>query len=200
MKYPNSFENLIDSLKKLPGVGPKSAERMAYQILDMSEFDIKEFSQSLVDAKSKLHSCSICGHMTEDDICDVCKSSYRDKSVICVVQSSKDVFAIEKTKEYNGVYHVLHGAIAPMNGIGPQDLNIASLVKRIDEGGVKEVILATNPTTEGETTSLYLNKILGSKGVEISRIAYGVPMGANLDYTDEYTLLKSLQGRKPYNK
>lgn len=200
MKYPNSFEELIESLKKLPGIGPKSAERMAYQILDMSEYDVKEFADSLVKAKQNIHHCSVCGHMTENDVCEICESPYRDHSTICVVQSSKDVFAIEKARDYSGVYHVLHGVISPLNGVGPQDLNIPSLIQRIEKEGIKEIILATNPTTEGETTALYLSKILANKPVVVTRIAYGVPMGANLDYTDEYTILKALEGRRQYKK
>jgi len=196
MNYCKSFEDLIDSLKKLPGVGYKSAERMAYQILDMNNFDVDEFSKSLHSAKTNIHRCNICGHLTEEDLCEACKDNSRDQSIICVVQSSKDVYAIDKTNSYHGLYHVLNGAISPVNGIGPNDLNIDSLINRIETNNIKEIIIATNPTVEGETTALYLSKILEKYNLEITRIAYGVPLGANLDYTDDFTIIKAIEGRR----
>lgn len=196
MNYTKSFEELIEALKKLPGVGYKSAERMAYQILEMNSFDANEFSKALMDAKTKIHKCKVCGCLTEDDLCEVCSDSKRDQTTICVVTYPKDVYAIDKTNSYNGLYHVLNGVISPANGIGPSDLTINELLKRVAKGSVKEVILATNPTAEGETTALYISKMLEKYNVIVSRIAYGVPLGANLDYTDEFTILKALEGRR----
>ena len=197
MKYPKSFEELVDSLKRLPGIGLKSAERMAYQILDMPSEDVETFSRSWINAKAQIHRCSICGQITDEDICDVCQDESRDKTTICVVQNPKDAFAIEKAGEYHGLYHILYGVISAANGISVKDLNIASLIERVsNDDKIKEVIIATNPTTEGETTAIYLAKLLEDYKVTVTRIAYGVPMGANLDYTDEYTLMKALEGRR----
>lgn len=196
MRYPLPFEELIESLKKLPGIGLKSAERLAYQILEMDEEEIELFASSLTNAKKTLHRCQICGQITDEDKCEVCNDVSRDRYTICVVQNPKDAFAIEKAKDYKGLYHILYGVISAINGIGPSDLNLDSLLKRIDDEKIKEVIIATNPTTEGETTALYIAKLLEQKDVVVTRIAYGVPMGANLDYTDEFTILKALEGRR----
>jgi recombination protein RecR len=195
-KYPSVFEDLINSLKSLPGIGMKSAERMAYQILDMDQEFVSTFATALVRAKSDIHSCKICGLMSDKDTCQICESKTRDESVVCVVSSSKDVFAIEKSEGYNGLYHVLNGVISAVNGKGVEELNIDSLIKRVSEGKIKEVILATNPNVEGEVTALYLSEILKDKGVSLTRLAYGLPVGAHLDYTDEVTLTKALQGRR----
>ena len=196
MKYPQTFENLINGLKKLPGVGSKSAERMAYQILNMDDEDITKLATSLLDSKEKLTRCKRCGCMSEGDECEICKDSTRDTKTLCVVQSTKDVYALEKVKNYNGVYHVLNGVISPSLGVTPNDLNLNKLVDRIINDEIKEVILATNPNIEGETTALYIAKLLENKDVEVTRLAYGLPVGASLDYADEYTLIKSLQGRR----
>lgn len=196
MKYPQTFENLINGLKKLPGVGSKSAERMAYQILNMDDEDISKLATSLLDSKEKLTRCKKCGCMSEGDECEICKDSARDTKTLCVVQSTKDVYALEKVKNYNGVYHVLNGVISPSLGVTPNDLNLNILVDRIINDEIKEVILATNPNIEGETTALYIAKLLENKNVEVTRLAYGLPVGASLDYADEYTLIKSLQGRR----
>ena len=196
MKYPQTFENLINGLKKLPGVGSKSAERMAYQILNMDDEDISKLATSLLDSKEKLTRCKKCGCMSEGDECEICKDDTRDTKTLCVVQSTKDVYALEKVKNYNGVYHVLNGVISPSLGITPNDLNLNKLVDRIINDEIKEVILATNPNIEGETTALYIAKLLENKDVEVTRLAYGLPVGASLDYADEYTLIKSLQGRR----
>lgn len=196
MKYPQTFENLINGLKKLPGVGSKSAERMAYQILNMDDEDISKLATSLLDSKEKLTRCKKCGCMSECDECEICKDSARDTKTLCVVQSTKDVYALEKVKNYNGVYHVLNGVISPSLGVTPNDLNLNILVDRIINDEIKEVILATNPNIEGETTALYIAKLLENKNVEVTRLAYGLPVGASLDYADEYTLIKSLQGRR----
>ena len=196
MKYPQTFENLINGLKKLPGVGSKSAERMAYQILNMDDEDISKLATSLLDSKEKLTRCKKCGCMSEGDECEICKDATRDTKTLCVVQSTKDVYALEKVKKYNGVYHVLNGVISPSLGVTPNDLNLNKLVDRIVNDEIKEVILATNPNIEGETTALYIAKLLENKDVEVTRLAYGLPVGASLDYADEYTLIKSLQGRR----
>jgi recombination protein RecR len=196
MKYPQTFENLINGLKKLPGVGSKSAERMAYQILNMDDEDITKLATSLLDSKEKLTRCKKCGCMSEGDECEICKDNTRDTKTLCVVQSTKDVYALEKVKNYNGVYHVLNGVISPSLGVTPNDLNLNKLVDRIINDEIKEVILATNPNIEGETTALYIAKLLENKDVEVTRLAYGLPVGASLDYADEYTLIKSLQGRR----
>ncbi len=196
MKYPVSFEKLVESLARLPGIGTKSAERMAYQIIDMDMKDIQEFASSLIDSKTKIHHCKICGQITENDLCDVCLDSSRDESIICVVQTPKDAFALERAKEYKGKYHILHGVISVTNGTGPSDINISSLIERITNGKVKEIIIATNPNIEGETTAHYIAKILEKYDVVATRLAYGLPVGGNLDYTDEFTLLKAIEGRK----
>lgn len=196
MKYPQTFENLINGLKKLPGVGSKSAERMAYQILNMDDEDISKLATSLLDSKEKLTRCKKCGCMSEGDECEICKDNTRDTKTLCVVQSTKDVYALEKVKNYNGVYHVLNGVISPSLGVTPNDLNLNKLVDRIINDEIKEVILATNPNIDGETTALYIAKLLENKDVEVTRLAYGLPVGASLDYADEYTLIKSLQGRR----
>ena len=196
MKYPQTFENLINGLKKLPGVGSKSAERMAYQILNMEDEDIKSLANSLMDSKIKLTKCKNCGCMSEDELCEICKDSSRDKSVICIVQSSKDVYALEKIKNYVGQYFVLNGVISASLGISPNDLHLNELVEKIERENINEVILATNPNVEGETTALYIAKLLEGKNIEVTRLAYGLPVGASLDYADEFTLMKAIQGRR----
>lgn len=196
MSFPVKFEHLVDALKKLPGVGTKSAERMAYRLLDMDKEVIHTMVTSIVDARETLHSCSKCGHLTDQVECNICTDRSRDTKTVCVVQSSKDVFAFERGESFKGVYHVLHGAISPVNGIGPTDLNITSLIGKIQRGEVNEVILATNPNVEGETTALYLAKLLERYEIKITRLAYGLSVGASLDYTDDFTLMKAMQGRK----
>lgn len=193
--YPKKFENLIDSLKMLPGVGLKSAERYAFDMLNYNDEEIDFFINSLIDLKKSISYCHICGHLAEGDTCEICKDKDRDTSTIFVVQSPKDVIAMEKTHEYNGLYHVLNGVISTSKGIMPEDINLASLLERINED-VKEIIIATNPTVEGETTALYIAKLLESKGINVTRIAHGLPMGSHLDYADELTLIKALEGRK----
>lgn len=195
MDFPQSFEELVECLKMLPGIGTKGAERLAYHILEMDTQQVQRFSQALINFKKQIHYCKKCGHICEDDLCDVCKDTSRDQSIICIVESPKDVFAMEKLKEYHGLYHVLHGTISIMDGKTIDDLNIQSLFDRLNEN-IKEVIIATNPTREGETTALFLAKLLAKKNILTSRIANGLPMGSSLDYADELTLLKSLEGRK----
>lgn len=192
--YPKSLETLIESFKMLPGVGTKSAQRYAMLMLEKSDEEIQMFAQALLDAKNNIKPCKICGNYTEGDICDICNDDSRDKQVICVVQSFKDVIAMEKTQEYHGQYHVLNGLISSVKGIMPQDLNIDGLLKRLD--GVKEVIIATSPTLEGETTAMYLSNVLKDKNVMVTRIAHGLQMGSHVDYVDELSLIKAMENRK----
>lgn len=195
MDYPNSFEELVECFKMLPGIGAKGAERMVYHILSLDDQQVHRFSQALIDLKKNIKYCKKCGHICEDELCDICKDTTRDQTTICVVESPKDVFAMEKLKEYHGLYHVLHGTMSIMDGKTIDDLNIQSLFERLNEN-IKEVIIATNPTREGETTALFLAKLLAKENIPASRIANGLPIGGNLDYADELTLLKSLEGRK----
>ena len=195
MKYPQPFTDLVECFKRLPGIGSKSAERLAYYVLSMDKVYVQEFSEVLSTFQDKIHYCKKCGHICEGDICEICKDDTRDQSTICVVESPKDVFAMEKVREYHGLYHVLHGTISMIDGKTIDDLNINSLFERLDDH-VKEVIIATNPTREGETTALFLAKLLAKKDIETSRIANGLPIGSNIDYADELTLLKSLEGRQ----
>ncbi|EEL52609.1 MULTISPECIES: recombination protein RecR [Bacillus cereus group] len=196
MHYPEPISKLIDSFMKLPGIGPKTAVRLAFFVLDMKEDDVLDFAKSLVNAKRNLTYCSICGHITDRDPCYICDDSHRDQSVICVVQEAKDVIAMEKMKEYQGVYHVLRGAISPMEGIGPEDINIPQLLKRLQDETVQEVILATNPNIEGEATAMYISRLLKPTGIKVTRIAHGLPVGGDLEYADEVTLSKALEGRR----
>lgn len=197
MKHPQSFAILVEHLKKLPGIGNKSAERMAYQIIDMDEDYIQGFAKSLCDAKTNLRKCSICGCMCEDDLCEICKDDSRDLSIVCVVQTSRDVYALEKAKDYRGVYHVLNGVISAVNGVSPKDINLYTLIDRVNHGIIKEVIVATNPNIEGESTAQFIAKLLtDNPNVQVTRLAYGLPVGGNLDYADEFTLIKAIQGRR----
>ena len=184
---------LINEFSKLPGVGKKTAQRYAYKVVNMSQSEAEELARAIVDCKNKVRYCSICGNFTEGDVCEICKT--RDKSVICVVRDPRDVVAMEKLREYKGVYHVLHGVINPMEGIGPNDIRIKELLARID-GSVKEVIMATNPDVEGEATAMYIAKLLKPLGVNVTRLAHGIPIGGELEYTDEVTLSRALSERK----
>lgn len=196
MHYPEPISKLIDSFMKLPGIGPKTAVRLAFFVLDMKEDDVLDFAKSLVNAKRNLAYCSVCGHITDRDPCYICDDSHRDQSVVCVVQEPRDVIAMEKMKEYQGVYHVLRGAISPMEGIGPEDINIPQLLKRLQDETVQEVILATNPNIEGEATAMYISRLLKPSGIKVTRIAHGLPVGGDLEYADEVTLSKALEGRR----
>ena len=191
-----ALDRLIDSLSKLPSVGKKSAERMAYAMLNMDEDDLIEFSNAVRSLKEAIHYCPICGNLTEDEICEICKEESRNKGILMVVSYPKDVIAFENSEGYNGLYHVLNGVIAPNKGKGIDDLNFSSLISRIEEGNITEIILATNPTIEGETTALYIAKKLEKYNLTISRLAYGLQMGGNLDYTDSITLNRALEGRR----
>ena len=196
MIYPELLQNLIDFYKKLPGIGEKSAERMALSTLELKDSDIEKFSNSIVNAKNKLHNCKICGHITDEDICSICSNERRNHNLICVIEDYKSVFSFEKIGNFDGVYHVLNGLISPMNSIGPEDINISSLVKRVDSLENPELILALKSSIEGETTTLYIKKIFEKKNVTISRLSYGIPIGAEIDYLDIITLNKALEDRK----
>ena len=191
-----ALERLIDSLSKLPSVGRKSAERMAYAMLNMEEDDLLEFSDAIKELKSSIHLCPICGNLTEEEICSVCSDQDRNKELLMIVSYPKDVLAFENSEGFNGVYHVLNGVVAPSKGKGIEDLNFTSLIERIEQGNIKEIILATNPTIEGETTALYIAKKLEKYNLVITRLAYGLQMGGNLDYTDSLTLARALEGRR----
>jgi recombination protein RecR len=196
MYYPEPISKLIESFMKLPGIGPKTAVRLAFFVLDMKEDDVLDFGRALVNAKRQLIYCSNCFHITDRDPCMICDDSSRDRSTICVVHDSKDVIAMEKMKEYRGLYHVLHGAISPMDGIGPEDIKIAELLKRLTDEGVQEIIMATDPNIEGEATAMYMARLLKPTGIKITRIAHGLPVGGDLEYADEVTLSKALEGRR----
>ena len=185
---------LINEFSKLPGVGAKTAQRFAYKVINMSEEEAKEFAEAITNAKSKVHYCSICGTFSEDYVCDVCKN--RSADTICVVKEPKDVIAIEKLNEYNGVYHVLHGTISPLDGVGPDDINIKGLLARIGKGGVKEVIMATNPDVEGEATAMYISGLIKPFGIKVTRLAHGIPVGTDLEYADEVSLARAFVDRK----
>ena len=193
--YPKVLQDLIEHLRKLPGVGAKTAERYAFSLLNLNETEVMQMAKALSDAKLKLHPCKTCGNISEKDECDICLDKSRNHQLICVVQDVKDVVAIERTKQYHGVYHVLNGVISTSKGVMPEDLNFHSLIKRA-EYELDEVILATNPTIEGEMTSLYLAKRLEKKVKKITRLAHGLPMGAHMDYADELTLIKAMEGRR----
>ncbi len=192
--YGASVTKLIETFERLPGIGHKSAERLAFYLMHRSEAEVEAFAQAMVDARRGLKFCSVCQNMSDKDVCDICSNSARDCSVICVVEDPKDVLAMERSREFNGRYHVLHGAISPMNGVGPDDLRIAELLSRLT-GDVEEVIVATNPNVEGEATAMYLARLIKPLGVKVTRIAHGVPVGGDLEYADDVTLAMALQHR-----
>jgi recombination protein RecR len=196
MHYPEPISKLIDSFMKLPGIGPKTAARLAFFVLSMKEDTVLDFAKALVDAKRNLSFCTICGHITDTDPCRICQDKQRDDTIICVVQDPKDVIALEKMRDYHGLYHVLHGAISPMDGIGPEDINVPPLLKRLQNERVQELILATNPTIEGEATAMYISRLVKPSGIRTTRIAHGLPIGGDLEYADEVTLSKALEGRR----
>src|SRR5699024_7052284 len=195
MHYPEPISKLIDSFMKLPGIGPKTAQRLAFYVLNMKEDDVVSFSKSLIEVKRELLYCSVCGHITDVDPCYICSDKTRNRSLLCVVQDTKDVIAIEKMREYRGLYHVLHGAISPMDGIGPEDINVPSLLERLKDDEVKEVILATNPNIEGETTAMYIQRLINPIGIKTTRPAQGLSIGGDLEYADEVTLSKAIAHR-----
>ncbi len=194
--YSPSIEKLIESFEKLPSIGHKTAARLAFYMLDLGEQETNEFITSIVNAKKNLKFCSKCYNISDSDPCPICSSPKRDGSIICVVEDVRDIIAMERTHEFKGVYHVLHGSISPMNGIGPDDIKLKELISRLSDGSVKELILATNPRVEGEATAMYISKLVKPMGVKVTRIAHGIPVGGDLEYTDEVTLSKALEGRR----
>lgn len=194
--YAAPIAKLIEELSKLPGVGSKTAQRLAFHLLDMPYSDVEQLASSMINAKKNIKYCSVCCNITDTDVCSICSNPKRDESVICVVEDAKDVVAMEKTKEFKGLYHVLHGAISPMEGIGPEDIKIKELLMRLGEHDVKELILATNPNIEGEATAMYVSRLVKPLGVKVTRIAHGIPVGGDLEYADEVTLMKALEGRR----
>ena len=194
--FPASFEELIDAFASLPGIGRKSAQRLAFHILSIPQEEAERFAQAVLSARKNVHTCPECQNLTDAELCPVCASHDRDKSVICVVSEPRDVLSIERSREYRGVYHVLHGALSPMNHVGPDDLRIRELLERVARGNVSEVIMATNPDTEGDATAMYLSRLLQPFGVKVTRLGFGVPVGSNLEYADDATMLKALEGRR----
>lgn len=189
------LEGLVEKFESLPGIGHKSAQRLAYHVLGMTGQEAEAFAQAILEAHEKIHYCKVCCNLTDGDLCPVCRSDSRDKSVICVVEEPKDVFALERAGEYTAQYHVLHGVISPLSGVGPDQLKIKELLARIDDT-VQEVIMATNPTVEGEATAMYISRLLKPLGVRVTRLAYGIPVGGDLEYADEVTLQRALEGRQ----
>lgn len=196
MFFTRPLARLIEEFQKFPGVGPKSAQRMALFVLELSDEDARSFAEAVIDAKDKVKHCSVCFHLSAQDPCEICKDERRDRSTICVVADPRDVIALERTREYKGTYHVLTGLISPMDGRGPDKLSIRELIQRLQGGTVSEVILAINPTVEGDATVLYLTQLLKPSGVRVSRIAFGLPMGSDLEYADDITLSKAMEGRR----
>ena len=195
--FPAPLEHLVEQFAKLPGVGVKSAQRLAFYVLSMSEEDANAFAQAILSAKTAIHCCPVCQNLTEGDgPCSICSSPRRDSSTICVVADAKDVVAMERSREYPGLYHVLHGVISPMNHVGPDDIRVKELVDRVAKGDVREVIMATNPDTEGEATAMYLSRLLKPFQVRVTRLAYGIPVGGHLEFADDATLMRALEGRR----
>ena len=193
--FPPALETLIDSFAALPGIGRKSAQRLAFHVLALPEERAAAFAAAILDARAGVHACPVCQNLTDEELCAVCRSDSRDQSTICVVAEPRDVLSIERSREYKGVYHVLHGVLSPMSHVGPDDLRIQELMSRVNAGGVAEVIMATNPDTEGDTTAMYVSRLLQPFGVRVTRLAYGVPVGSNLEFADDATLLRALEGR-----
>lgn len=191
-----TLAKLIEQFERMPGIGHKTAQRLAFYVLNLSKQQAEEFSATILSAHEKIKQCTCCCNLAEEELCPICKNEGRDKSIICVVEDPRDVFAFERTHEFEGTYHVLHGVISPMNGVGPEDITIKELLARMADGVVQEVIMATNPTVEGEATAMYISRLLKPMGITVSRLAYGVPVGADLEYADEVTLTKALEGRR----
>ena len=194
--YIESLQHLAEQFGRLQGVGRKSAMRMAFSVLDMNEEEAEIFAQAIIDAKRKIHLCPICQNLTDREVCNVCEDLQRDRSVICAVEDAKAVLSMEKVREYRGVYHVLHGVISPVNGITPDQIKLKELLTRLEDGEVQEVIVATNPTVEGEATAMYISRLLKPLGIKVTRLAYGIPVGGDLEYADEVTLYRALEGRR----
>lgn len=194
--FPSALDKLVEKFASLPGIGVKSAQRLAFHILSLSDAEANDFAAAITDAKKSVHCCRICQNLTDEEECLICRSPQRDGSVVCVVADPKDVAAIERAREYNGRYHVLHGVISPLNHVGPDDIKIKELVERVADGGIEEIIMATNPDTEGETTAKYISRLLKPFGVRVTRLAYGIPMGASLEFADDATLMRAIEGRQ----
>lgn len=194
--FPPSFEALIDRFASLPGVGKKSAQRLAFHILSLPEGEAEAFARTILDCRQKVHTCPVCQNLTDGELCAVCRSDRRDHSQICVVAEPKDVASIERSREYSGVYHVLHGVLSPMNRVGPDELRIRELLERVAAEPMSEIIMATNPDTEGDATAMYLSRLLKPFGVKVTRLAYGIPVGSNLEFADDATMLRALEGRR----
>jgi len=193
--FPASLENLIDKFAALPGIGRKSAQRLAFYVLSLPDEEARSFADAVVEAKASVHCCTVCQNLTEGEVCQICSSDRRDKSLICVVSEPRDVLSIERGREYNGTYHVLHGALSPMSHVGPEDIKIKELLVRISQEKVEEVIMATNPDTEGEATAMYISRLLKPFDVKVTRLAYGIPVGSNLEFADDATLSRAIMGR-----
>lgn len=196
MQYPTPIAKLIESYLKLPGIGAKTAARLAFFTLDMKEDDVAEFAKSLIQVKRDLHFCEICGNLAEEATCDICRDPNRDPATILVVEEPRDVMAMEKMQSYSGLYHVLNGVLSPMDGTGPDDINIAGLIQRLHDERVEEVIIATNATTEGEATAMYLSRLIKPSGIKVTRLAHGLAVGTDIEYADEMTLLRAVEGRR----
>ena len=194
--FAPAVENLIDEFAKLPGIGRKSAQRLAFHVLNLPKEQAQSFAEAIVKAKETVHTCPKCQNLTDQDLCPICANPARDTTTVCVVADPKDVIAFEKTREYKGLYHVLHGTISPLNHIGPDDIRIRELLNRVAEEDIQEVIIATNPDTEGEATAMYIARLLAPFGIRVSRLAYGIPVGGHLEYIDEVTLMRALEGRQ----
>lgn len=194
-QYAAPITKLIEEFAKLPGVGRKTAQRLAFHVLEMNNEEVLELAKSIVNAKKLTKFCGNCGNLTDKDICSICQDSRRNRSIICVVEDSRDIMAMERTREFTGLYHVLHGSISPMEGIGPDEINIKGLITRLSED-ITEIILATNPTIEGEATAVYISRLIKPMGIKVTRIAHGIPIGGDIEYIDEVTLLKALEGRR----
>lgn len=195
-QYPKPLAKLINELSKLPGIGNKSAQRLAFHILALEDREAQQLAEAITYAKREMKYCSVCGNLTDEVPCAICSDPSRRRDVICVVENPRDVMAMERIKEFNGLYHVLHGVISPMEGIGPEDINLKSLIQRLQVNDVKELIIATNPNIEGEATAMYIARLIKPAGIKVTRIAHGIPVGGDLEYADEVTLLKSLEGRR----
>ena len=189
------LERLVEQFERLPGIGHKSAQRLAYHMLAIPREDAEAFAQAITDAHEKIHYCKVCCNLTDSELCPVCRSESRDRSVICVVEDPRDVFALERTNEYNGLYHVLHGTISPLSGVGPDQLRVKEFLARLTDGSVKEIIMATNPTVEGEATAMYISRLVKPLGIRVTRLAYGIPVGGDLEFADEVTLGRALEAR-----
>ncbi len=194
--FPAALERLTEQFAKLPGIGGKTAQRLAFHLLSLPQEEAQEFAETILEAKRTVHLCPMCQNLTDQDICPICDDETRDRGLICVVADPKDVVAMERAREFRGVYHVLHGVISPLNHVGPDDIRVRELLERVGKGGVREVIMATNPDTEGEATAMYISRLLRPLEVRVTRLAYGIPVGGQLEYADEVTLLRALEGRQ----